>query len=249
MANPFRRPAHSLVRFFSVLLLAGAAWADSAREPATGLLPLEAEYRVIVNGMQARAKRNLIPGDGNRWRVESDSSLLFFKIVERSEFKLEANGVVPLTYFHDRTGGGDRNQNVTFDWHNGIARNQRRVGSWEYPLAASEPLWDKLSLQVQLRDDLLTGRFKSGNGYDVLDRGEKKTYLIEKLGEETIALPSGTRVATVKLRQFREGKDRYTMVWLAPEHNYLIVRLEHHDDGETNSMRLVRARVGEHTLQ
>ncbi len=241
MAKFFPRRARAFLNCLTPVALLFAAAGVWAAGPAEKLLPSTASYTVNVNGMNASATRIIRPLSNDRWQADSNSSLLFFRIIERSEFKIHDKGVTPLHYFHDRTAGGDRNQNVSFDWANKVARNHRKVGSWEHPL--EQPVWDKLSLQMQLRSDLLSGRFEDGSAYPILDRARLKTYFVEREGEESITLPSGTVLKTVKLRQFREGKERYTLVWLAPELNYLVVRIEHHDDDETNTLQLKSAQL------
>ena len=57
------------------------------------------------------------------------------------------------------------------------------------------------------------------------------------MGEEI--LPLGQRqMQTVKLRQTREGKDRETFIWVAPDLDYLIIKMEQDDDDERIEMQL-----------
>ena len=46
---------------------------------------------------------------------------------------------------------------------------------------------------------------------------------------------------TVKLRKHRDGSSSKTFIWLAPELNYLIVKLEQREDDELYSMNLLSA--------
>lgn len=248
-------PKAALQRFnrniLGALLLCCAipVYSDADSAPLHALQPVTAEYTVNIKGMNARLERNLKPVSKNRWVVESKSSILFFRIIERSEFEIDGAHLRPLTYLINRTGGGDRNQDVTFDWQRGIASNRHKEEPWEFNLPADKTLLDQLSLQIQLRHDLLQGRLLNGNHYDILDRGRVKTYTIEQLGEETLTLPSGKEVNSVKLKQFREGKDRFTLVWLLPDHHYLIGKLQHHDDGEVTDLVLRRAVIGGNTVE
>ena len=74
----------------------------------------------------------------------------------------------------------------------------------------------------------------------VVNRGKHKTYQIKIIGEEVIDSPVG-KLNTVKLSRSREGSDSETIVWLAKDWNYLIVRLEQTDEDDTYSLELLNA--------
>jgi hypothetical protein len=96
---------------------------------------------------------------------------------------------------------------------------------------------DKLSYQLQLRLDLLAG--KTDMTYAVADGGKLKEYRFKVTGEEQIDTPYGRYNAVRVMRDRGEDADRETLIWLAPELDYLIVRLEQTEsDGKTYALLL-----------
>ena len=60
-----------------------------------------------------------------------------------------------------------------------------------------------------------------------------------KKKQATFDLDDGQRqMQTVKLRQTRDGKDRETFIWVAPDLDYLIIKMEQDDDDERIEMQL-----------
>ena len=97
-----------------------------------------------------------------------------------------------------------------------------------------------MSLQLQLRLDLLAGKLENPQSYRIIDRGRIKHYRVEKHGEETLQLGK-RQIHAVKLRQHSPGKAKETFIWVSPDLDYLIVKIVHEDDDERYEMRLESA--------
>jgi hypothetical protein len=128
---------------------------------------------------------------------------------------------------------------LVFDWSAQTVSDKDHPST---PLALPFGAQDKLSAQLQIRLDLMASKGDiQQRSYPVVDSTKLKTYHIEKLGEEVISTPAGD-FQTVKIKQYRKGKDKYNIIWLAQDMEYLIVRLDVIDRGELrDSMQLVEA--------
>ena len=211
-------------------------------EPApadnSALKPYRANYRISKDGVVAEVKRELQQLPGDRWRLSDSARILFFRLEETAEAQLHESHITPLHYRYRQGPGKSRNQDIHYDWEQATARVELDDKIREVPLGL--PTYDKLSLQLQLRLDLLSGRLEQPRSYRLVDRGRIKHYRIEKIGEEILTLGK-RQIQTVKLRQHSEGKDKETFIWVAPDLDYLIVRIVHEEDDERYEMLLESA--------
>lgn len=223
-----------------------AATSDARQTNKATLLPSEAQYRVEAKGFTTRASRELKPLNDGQWRLDIETRLLFFRFNESSQFKLQNDVVVPLLYGREQ-GSRKRNQKLVFDWQAGYANNQIKGYEWQSSL--SQGLLDRLSQQAQLRVDMIAGHLKDTLEYRVLDKERIKTYAVKQVGTEQLTLDDGTTIETVVLEQSRIDGDRVTRIWLAPQWNYLLIKLHQDDEGEQSLLTLIEARVNGKALK
>jgi len=151
----------------------------------------------------------------------------------------EKSQVKPLHYVYKRRGvGRNRDAELSFDWDKQIVVNNVQNSSWKMDI--SQQVQDKLSYQLQLQQDLLDG--KSKFVYQIADGGRLKEYAFEIVGEETLDTPLG-KVNTVKVKRTRENSDRITFAWLAKDWDYLLVRMQQEEKGDTYTITLNKANV------
>jgi hypothetical protein len=77
-----------------------------------------------------------------------------------------------------------------------------------------------------------------------MKRGKLKTYDYEIIGEEVINTDLGALKTTKIRRVTNADKKRDTVVWLAKDWDYLIVKLTHDDNGEKNTLNISKGIVG-----
>jgi hypothetical protein len=144
--------------------------------------------------------------------------------------------IQPLSYrYHRKVLGKSRKASIDFDWAKQSATTVVKDTPWKMQVPAGTQ--DKLSYQLQLRLDLLAG--KTDMTYAVADGGKLKEYRFKVTGEEQIDTPYGRYNAVRVMRDRGEDADRETLIWLAPELDYLIVRLEQTEsDGKTYALLL-----------
>lgn len=223
-------------------LLPATAHADAPKD-------FKAIYKAKYNGIPITATRSLktLPGGDKLFTFEADSWIANFQ--ESSQFTWQKDDrIVPKHYHYQREGlGRDRVAKLDFDWeHNTVTNDvERKVWKMEIP----EFALDKLSYQLQLRSDLVNE--KPLLEYNIADGGQLKQYRFELLGEENLVTQMGT-FATVKVRRIRDREDddkRYTVLWMAKNWDYLLVRLQQNDDGKSYEIDLSKATLDGEEVQ
>lgn len=203
-------------------------------------LPFEATYQSSYGMITANGERRLSAREDGSWLLENSAKLLMVEVVEKSIFANTKDGIRPYTYDFVNPLKKERSLSLQFDWE----QNKVTDAHSRETVALVPRTYDKLSYQMQLQLDVCTApdAFK-GENYVVADRGRLKTYRIEPMGREPMKTPLGT-LDTLKLRQFRPDKhQKETLIWLAPDWQCLLVRVEQHDEGDRHALSLMKATV------
>ena len=208
--------------------------------PAHRLSPYSAEYNSTINGITAKLKQTLATSDQQHWQLKSEATALFITITEQAQFNTQANTVTPISYRYKNPINSKRSMHLLFDAKGDSVNNT----------ANSEPAFnipsgalDKISFQSQLRLDLMNDPNFSQKNYNLVDAKKIKTYTVTKIKEENISTPAGTFNA-VRFEQRRKGREDYSIIWLAKEHEYFLLRIERIEDGETEfKIELVSAKI------
>ncbi len=151
------------------------------------------------------------------------------RIHELSVLEQIDNQVVPLAYHYVHEGSDEnRNEHYQYDWTRNIA--DVYSGGQQRILKIPDGTLDKSSLQLALiqdaRDCAKTYR------YSVISRGELKTYVFRNLGTQTVETELGL-FETVKLERRKNDEENTTYTtWIAPELNFLPVKVENREDGD-----------------
>lgn len=159
---------------------------------------------------------------GDSWSLSISASALVAKIRESSLFNYANGDVQPARYeYHRKVLGRKRDAILQFNWSKGSVLNDIAKQPWAMDIPTGT--LDKLSYQLQLRLDLLND--KPELLYQVADGGRLKTYRFKRVGTETVQTKLG-EFETVKIQRDR-GNDskRETYIWMAPELDYMIVKL------------------------
>ncbi len=205
-------------------------------EPATTELPLElkpyqAKYVVYRNGRShGQGERELTEENGTytlRYRSEVSWMVLRDRREEQTTFQLDGTRVQPLHYEMRRSGTGpNRHHQLTLDPVKQEVRQGRKGELKEH--GWSDAWLDQLSYHQQLAIDLAAG--KRTFSYEVLNRrGDPRTYHFQVVGKETLPLPYG-EVKAWRIERVEDDSDRQIYAWVAPELDYLLVRIWHGED-------------------
>lgn len=227
----------SYIRLTLSLLLMAATLPAAAQLPQ----PFHAAYQAEIKGFSVTAQRSLSVRKDGQLELRFKARSLFAQIDEVSQFNWVDDGQLqPQRYEYHRTGlGRDRHAKLSFDWPALTVTNDVQDKAWK--MALPKQAQDKLSYQLQLRHDLINQR--TDMHYAVADGGKLKTYGFEILGKEVLNTPLG-KFNTVKVKRLRAHSDRQTLIWLAPDWDHLIVRIQHiAKDGKDYEINLAEAQV------
>lgn len=224
---------------------ASVAETNAAAKPITSAY--QARYKAKIKGFSATIERSLKTKDDGLWQLSNNATMFLASIKETSLFKMADSQVTPLNYLYSNALSSKHNSELDFDWKNLIARDSKKKNN---SLTLSEHTFDKLSFQIQLRLDLIKeGSNFTDKSYNVIDKNRIKTYQVEKLGEEKLTTAAGT-FATIKLKQYRPGKNKHTFIWLAKDWQYLILRLQRFENNSSgDSIELEKATLNGKRLQ
>ncbi len=128
----------------------------------------------------------------------------------------------PLHYFYNyQYFNRHRQLELLFNWRINKLVTYVNGLPWLMPLATGTQ--DKLSYELQLRQDLIAG--KNNFTYKVADGGKIKTYQFKIVGTEIITTPLGT-FNTIKIIRLPMPEKENVTIWVAKQLNYQIVRVE-----------------------
>ena len=127
----------------------------------------------------------------------------------------------------DGSRKGEDNLHIVFDWDNAVAVVVGEAGRSELRLEAG--VLDRGSMQVALMHDL-AGSGRPGR-YLLLDDDSLRPYEYSANGELIVTTGVGD-LQTLAFVQQRENSSRSTYLWVAPQLQYLPVRIEQHRNGE-----------------
>jgi Protein of unknown function (DUF3108) len=233
--------ASALVALVAMLRPLTGGAADAA------LAPFVAEYDVRYGSMAVGTSRTELTRSApeGRWVIESRSTASGFArmiaggtLVQRSTFEASAEGLKPISYsFDDGTKRTGRDVQLEFDW--GTKRVHGTAEDEPVDLAASEGLQDAASMQA-----LVLARLRSGaepGSIPMIEKDRIKVYRYTLLRRERLTTAVG-ELDTVVYRSAREGSDRETISWFAPELGYAVVQAEQRINGKRRGFQtLIRS--------
>ncbi|MFA5493838.1 MAG: DUF3108 domain-containing protein [Porticoccaceae bacterium] len=219
-----------------LLLAVTAAHADEppAAEKPPVLQPYHAVYQARYNGLPIEAHRYLRVTD-NGYQLVTEAKNFLGRIHEEENFHVDAdNRLIPDDYRYQRSiFGKSRTETVTVDHdaNKSVTRRKGREHQLDFAPGQLGPLSYQVAMAADLSHDVET------LSYQVIHRGDIKQYRYRRLAEVDMDTPVG-RLRTLPVERVRDDSDRETVLWLAPELNYLPVRLVQKEDGETYEMTL-----------
>ncbi|MFT5759051.1 MAG: hypothetical protein ACI9LM_003800 [Alteromonadaceae bacterium] len=219
------------VLIYSITSLLNVANAEDPGKPTVTLpiKPFVAEYNILHKsdsvGKGIRQLKYL--EDGNfefsyntqiNWLIFSDTR------EEASTVSFDGKKLIPLQYVFKREGtGSDKKEHWLYNIENNHAINASKEKKLDYYLDLPDGIQDKLSYHLQHRINLIHNLQSKEFDYSVISNsGEVRNYAYSYDGTEDVSLPYGV-VKTVKFKRVKNK--RTTIIWFAPELNYLLVKL------------------------
>ncbi|MEZ9237687.1 MULTISPECIES: DUF3108 domain-containing protein [unclassified Shewanella] len=221
-----------MMTFSSPVIAAEPAETSLHQDFLKPLTPHNAEYKVYYGSIELGKARYQLPASSDgyyEYRFDSDVSLLMLSDVRniKSEFQLVEGKIKPIRYMSERSGtGSDYSEQTAFAASQGVIHTiyKEEREKLEY----AENVLDPLTAQLQFRMDMYSN--PKTLHYDMVKEKEFDDYEFKIVGKEQVIIDSGT-YQTVKIEVVRNSKKRQTFFWMAPDLNYLPVRLSHFSKG------------------
>ncbi|MBV1932997.1 MAG: DUF3108 domain-containing protein [Porticoccaceae bacterium] len=212
--------------------------------------PYEIIYVAKYNGMDVEAKHELIVNE-NSYQLLATVKGLLGGMTEREDFHIDQRGRIrPDSYKAEKSFFGvQKTEILVVDQAANKAIYTRKKKHRELSMLPN--YLGPVSYQLQLRRDLEAFADlpsdalnpSSSFTYKVLSRGKIKDYTFEVLGEEVLDTPLGP-LPTFKLQRVRDGGKRKTIFWMAPDWEFLVVKIRQNEkDGEQYEMLIKTATI------
>lgn len=200
-----------------------AATPESSPAP---LLPLQVSYNASMDkgiSLNGSAVRTLEEQDDGTWIYRTRVDSFIADIEESLVLRWEEGQVIPQKYRYRLSGFLIRNREeaIDFDWQSGVATGHHEGDRFSVEL---EPgALDPMGYQLQLHQDIRAG--KRDMEYRVIDKGDYDTDRFAVIDTETLQTEQGP-VDAIKAEKVRDDDSkRQTLMWFAPDQEYLLVRL------------------------
>lgn len=219
--------------------VAGAALAASVGVAATSavaadIAPFSATYALSADGKSGTATRTLKKSGNSYSYTVSARAAGIITGNQSASFSLQGNQVVPTSATTSyKVAGVGRTHNIKFSGKQAVSTYKGKSTTIAMPRQA----YDDLSLEVQIRQELINGKFTGK--YPLVKRTSIETTAFRRVNNEKITVPAGT-YDTVRIDRVHNDKGRSTSFWLAPSLNYLPVKVSQASDGKVITMNLTK---------
>ena len=204
---------------------------------AKAIQPSSANYSFTVEDKYKGTATRTLSQSGNNWKYNVNARVAGVATASQSSiFALSGNNVTPsqasTTY---KLFGVGRTHNLNYN--SGKKQVASTYRGKTVNLNMAQQAFDDLSLEVQIRQDLLNGKF-SGNYYMAKkDKIEKTPF--KNAGSTKITVPAGT-FDTVRVDRVHDDNSRSTSFWLAPSLDYLPVKVSQVNEGKKMDLELTK---------
>ena len=240
---PWQRGVCSLLLAW---LLPGTGLAQDHRETggrdeAWTLKPYSTVYKTTARGLSMKLRRELKVGEDGQCELTSEGSLLVVGLSETSHFRISDGRVTPASYIYQGSGLINRRREVHFSPDTPIIRSLYK-GEW-YSLPEVGHTLDRMSQQEQMRLNLLAqDEAMQEMKFKVADGRRVRNYTLTLLGQERLQTPVG-EIDTLLYKHQRQDSERLSQLWIAPDWDYLAVKILHIEDGKTIEAHLISAEI------
>lgn len=203
---------------------------------AADLPGYSATYRVSADGKTGTATRTLTKTGNNYKYTVNARAAGVATLNQEATFSLSNGRILPSSStMSARILGIGNTHSIRFNnaGKSVVSTYKGKATTLNMPRQA----YDDLSLEAQIRQELINGKF-SGS-YQLVKKTEIETTKFRRAGNTKITVPAGT-YDTVRIDRIHDDRNRATSFWLAPSLNYLPVRVSQTTDGKIISMELTK---------
>ncbi len=227
-------------RPLSLFLVVMGLWLASLPAFAGGnalpepLSTFRAEYRVTNGSIELGTTAISLQPDNGGWHYRSvteatglASLFVSGQAIEATRLEPHNGRLRPTVYDHTDPDEED-NVRIDFDWGAHTATVRDADGTRALDLEADT--LDGFSATLAMIQRVARGE-EDIRIATIDDDGEHETLVFRRAGRESISAPFGT-FDTVRVDRVRKGKKRETTTWLAPELDWIAVRIDQRKNGE-----------------
>ena len=209
---------------------------------ASGLSLYEATYTTKLMGIKVTLNCRLTR-EGDRYHLRQSAKVpLLLKLNEDSHFSLNGNQIVGEKFVHQREGVSNRRREVLFDQQNGNIRSLKKEEWTEHPW--SPDVLDRLSQQEQMRLKLLGSETPPERiSLSIIDGPRIKLKHFDLVETGTLDTSVGSLNTVHYTLRHEDPSERSSDAWLAMDHDFLMVRTEHVEDGSKTVIEIQSATV------
>lgn len=224
MTMPTLNPSRLIMALTSVVLLGTISSSSFA------LSPFNASYQFTYNGKNVGSATRQLVQNGNTWTYTfSAKAAALASATETSRFGF-SNGQINSSSFSRTSKVLTHNNklNITFNPTSKTISTQKDNKARSFAWKAG--VLDELNAELQVREDLKSTGLK--NTYYIADAKSADARQFIKQGTESVKTPYGT-YNTIKVLLKHSNATKSSTFWLAPQLDYLPVKMAH-QDGKTS---------------
>ena len=201
----------------------------------------EAVYTTKVIGLSVTLNRSLTR-EGDRFHLSQAGKTFLLSLNEDSHFTLEGEQIIGEEFVYQLGGVSKRRREVDFDPANNTIRSLKKKEWTEHPW--SPDVLDRLSQQEQMRLKLLLAEIPPERiSLSIIDGPRVKLKHFDLVETGSLETEVGT-LNTVHYRlRHDDPSERSSDAWLATDHDFIMVRTEHVEDGSKTVIRLQSASI------
>ena len=201
----------------------------------------EATYTTKVIGIKVTLNRNLTR-EGDRYHLSQAGKTFLLKLNEDSHFSLNGNQIVGEEFVYQLGGVSKRRREVLFDQQNGTIRSMKKEDWTEHPW--SPDVLDRLSQQEQMRLKLIASETPPERiSLSIIDGPRIKLKHFDLVETGALDTSVGTLNTVHYTLRHDDPSERSSDAWLATDHDFLMVRTEHVEDGSKTVIEIQSASV------
>ena len=239
LTTPKRKAERLLLWLIAVLIGTAALQTAASGHQTSSLRPYTAQYKTTARGFDLNVTRKLEADDNNHFILTNGGKILVVGFHEISVFRVEDDEIRSISYVYQGTGLVSRRKELHFDAEPGKITSLYK-DQW-YDLPDTGGTLDRINQVEQLRLALLRDPADVRDiTLRIADGKRLKDSHLVLIGEETKQTPLGP-VATLHYERLHNNPDRKSDIWLAPQWDYLMVKMIHIEDGDPVEMTLTGA--------
>lgn len=190
---------------------------------------VDAVFSVQYNNKNTNGENHLkITRNGDQYTINFTLDHWMISSQQLAKFKYNTCRVQPQQYTDSqkRPFKKKQEQQLNFHWqeHHVIFSTDNKEK--EFPLQENNPLYDPLSFFFEARCALMDGQ--QSFTFPIIRKGRKRKQEFQVTGTELVHTPMGDYDAYV-IERVRDNPKRQTRLYVAPELDYLLVKIEHQE--------------------